>query len=193
MTSPDRVNPARFLEKLVEDVLGQKIFVVDFAWGFTCLERHCLQAGAWLGENPGPAAELARHGLDQLRAALACLRRFAEEKNLGQLDRGLALARQAAWTLEEALAVARRVGPPDLAEHLNIPDTLQREWQRQWSATVTRHLGESRATLRCRSCGWELTYVAPADVLEFELPFEELSCPFCEAASPATLRLPETG
>lgn len=178
----DPVNPGRHLENLVEEVLAQKIFAVDFAYGFTRLERHVAGVRAWLEtqQRPLPA-------LEELQRALDFVRAFAEEKSLGDLDRGLALARSATWSLEEAMARATVEGGvmAELPGRLRIDPALERAWQHRWSARVYRHQGESRMVFACKSCDFELTYVAEAAVGEIELPFEELLCPFCEATSPS--------
>ncbi|GMU56533.1 MAG: hypothetical protein AMXMBFR33_56790 [Candidatus Xenobia bacterium] len=166
------VNPARHLENLVEEVLAQKIFAVDFAYGFTRLERHLAGVRQWLAGR-----EL--EGLDELEQAMASVRAFVEQKSLGDLDRGLATARRATWMLEQSMARAELEGN-DLPERLRIAPGLQREWQERWSARVFRHQGESRMVFACKQCDFELTYVAEAAVGEVELPFSELSCPFCD-------------
>lgn len=179
-------NPAKHLEQLATDMLAQRIFAVDFAWGFTLLERHLATLGPWLaalGELEGPAGlarERARAGLAELDEAMGQLRRFVEEGELADLDRGLATARQAAWTLEEAFAAARPLGPPmgEFPERARLAPA-GRDWQRDWAAAVTRHQGCSRATFTCRTCGWELSFVQEAEAGEWEIPFSEILCPLC--------------
>lgn len=174
------MNPARHLERLVEEVLSQKIFAVDFAWGFTLLERHLAAAAAWLATQPESLTrERTRNALERLDEAMGHLRTFVEENRLPELDRGLAAARQAAWDLEEAFALARREGLHELPDRVSIEPAVQRDWQREFAATVTRHQGESRVTFTCRRCGWEFSYVEEAPVGELEVPFEELQCPLC--------------
>lgn len=166
------INPARHLENLVEEVLAQKIFAVDFAYGFTRLERHLAGVREWL---EGREVD----GLAELEQAMASVRAFVEQKTLGDLDRGLATARRATWMLEQSMARAELEGS-ELPGRLRIAPGLQREWQERWSARVFRHQGESRMVFACKSCEFELTYVAEAAVGEVELPFGELSCPFCD-------------
>ncbi len=168
------VNPARHLENLVEEVLAQKIFAVDFAYGFTRLERHLAEVRHWLA---GGGLE----GLDELEQAMASVRAFVEQKSLGDLDRGLATARRATWMLEQSMAQAELEGS-ELPRRLRIMPRLQRDWQERWSARVFRHQGESRMVFACKQCDFELTYVAEAPVGEVELPFSELNCPFCDPA-----------
>ncbi len=168
------INPARHLENLVEEVLAQKIFAVDFAYGFTRLERHLVEVREWL-------AGRQLDGMDELEQAMASVRAFVEHKSLGDLDRGLAAARKATWMLEQSMARAELEGN-ELPARLRIDPGLQRDWQERWSARVFRHQGESRMVFACRQCDFELTYVAEAPVGEVELPFSELSCPFCDPA-----------
>lgn len=184
----EKANAARHLERLVEEVLAQEIFAVDFAWGYTLLERHLSGLRDWIHslEDLKPQERAARdralEGLELLDQAMTHIRRFAEQRDLGELDRGLAAARNAAWALEEAAARARYAGGrvASLAERLRIPHKLEREWQKRWEGTVYRHQGESRAVFTCRRCGWELTYVTEAGPGELEVPFSELTCPFCD-------------
>lgn len=173
-------NPARALERLVEQVLGQQIFAVDFAWGFTRLERHLEGARAAEGPRDPRLAALEGQAAGRLEAAMGHLRGFVEEAELGRLDRGLAELRGAAWAFDELLAAARGTGEEARIERFACPELLERDWQRGWEGQVTRHLGESRAVFRCRTCGWEFVYVEEAPVGEIELPFEELGCPACE-------------
>lgn len=184
------VNPARQLERLLEDVLAQRIFAVDFAWGFTLLERHLAGARGWVEGLDGlePARELQREqalgALSRMDEAMARARAFVEEGDLADLDRALAAARQAAWSFEEVFAAARDgegvVG--EIPARLRVEPRVEREWQREWSATVTRHQGESRATFRCKECGWEFSYVEEAPAGELEVPFSSLACPLCHPA-----------
>lgn len=180
------VNPAKHLETLASDMLGQRIFAVDFAWGYTVLEQHLAATRAWLvGLALEPRAELAREkarqALGALDVAMAHLRTFVEEGELAQLDRGLAAAREAAWELEEAFALARVSGPPldELPDRARIAPQVERDWQRDFAATVTRHRGESRVTFVCKECGWEFSYVEEAPVGELEVPFSAIVCPLC--------------
>ncbi|MEW6281605.1 MAG: hypothetical protein AB1758_23545, partial [Candidatus Eremiobacterota bacterium] len=102
----EKLNPARLLENLLEDALAQRIFAVDLAYGFTRLERHAAQVRAWW-EGLAARPELHARVMDALAEfdrALGHVRTFAEEKSLGDLDRGLALARSANWMLEDAAA-----------------------------------------------------------------------------------------
>lgn len=174
----ERVNPGRHLEQLVEEVLAQKIFAVDFAYGFSRLERHLAEVRAWLSAEGREVP-----ALEELQEALDSVRAFTEQKTLGDLDRGLAAARRATWKLEEAMARATVEGGAmaELPERLRIDPELKRDWQTRWSARVFRHQGESRMVFACKTCDFEFTYVAEAPVGEVELPFEELACPFCQA------------
>ena len=67
-----------------------------------------------------------------------------------------------------------------LPDRLRIDPALVRDWQERWQAKVFRHQGESRMVFACKTCDFEFTYVAEAPVGEVELPFEELTCPFCD-------------
>lgn len=180
------VNPAKHLEALAADMLGQRIFAVDFAWGYTLLERHLAATRAWLDglelePHAGLARDKARQAFGALDVAMAHLRTFVEESELPELDRGLAAAREAAWELEEAFALARVAGPPldELPDRARIAPEVERTWQRDFDATVTRHRGESRVTFVCKECGWEFSYVEEAPVGELEVPFSEIVCPLC--------------
>lgn len=186
------VNPAKHLETLATDMLSQRIFAVDFAWGFTVLERHVDLVRAWLdglgelGADAEHARERARAALGELAGAMDRLRAFVEEGDLADLDRGLAAARQAAWSLDEAFAAARAAGGAvaGFPERARIAPEVEREWQRDFAATVTRHRGESRVTFTCRECGWEFSYVEEAPVGELEVPFSEIVCPLCHPSPP---------
>ncbi len=173
----ERVNPGRHLEQLVEEVLAQKIFAVDFAFGFSRLERHLAGVRTWLA-----AHDRSLPAVDELQKALDSVRAFAEQKTLGDLDRGLAAARSATWMLEDAMARATVEGGimSELPDRLRIDPALERDWQERWQAKVYRHQGESRMVFACKTCDFEFTYVAEAPVGEVELPFEELTCPFCD-------------
>ncbi len=173
------------MEHLVEAVLAQKLYAVEFAWGFTVLERHLeeLTFEPQTDEERAFAHRLQRT-VASLRGALAHIRQFTEEVDLGALDRGLAGARAEIFPFDELQALARRMNLPELAERLFVPEALERGWQEAWEGSVTRHEGETRAVFTCRTCGWELTWVEEVgSAEELELPFSELSCPLCSAAS----------
>lgn len=170
------------MEHLVEAVLAQKLYAVEFAWGFTLLERHLDE----LTFEPRSDDERAFAGRLQrtvggLRAALAHIRHFTEEVDLGELDRGLAGARAEIFAFDELQALARRLNLSELADRLFVSDALERDWQESWEASVTRHQGETRAVFTCRVCGWELAWVQEAGSAE-ELELD-LSCPLCSAAN----------
>lgn len=180
-----RVNPARQLEHLVEAVLAQKLYAVEFAWGFTLLEQH-LDSLAHQPRNDEERAfgERLERAVQALRVAMAQVRRFTEEVDLGELDRGLAGARAQIYPFDELQALARRLQLTELAEGMFVLEALERGWQRSWEASVTRHQGETRAVFTCRACGWELTWVQEVgSAEELEMPFAELSCPLCSGAS----------
>ena len=187
-----RVNPARQLEHLVEAVLAQKLYAIEFAWGFTLLERH-LENLICLPRNEDELAFAGRlaKAVTSLRVALDHIRTFTEEADLGELDRGLAGARAEIFAWDELRALARLLALPELAEEIFVVESLERPWQEQWEATVTRHQGESRAVFACRTCGWELTYVQEVDsAQELEMPFSEIICPLCESPSSGEAPVP---
>lgn len=188
---PERaLNPARHLEELVEAVLAQRIYAVEFAWGFTLVAHHlsAAQEGIQALEvtsTPEERVVLATAGraLETLGRALDALRRFTEEKDLGSLDRGLALARQARFPLDEAVAAAGLVGGTltALPPLLWLDPAPSRDWEEGWQALVQRQHGETRATFRCKQCGWEFTYTRESSSSEqLELPLSDLDCPLCD-------------
>lgn len=178
----------------MEDVLAQRIYAVEFAWGYTVVARHTDHALAWLDRleqqaGPGSRAALqpARAGMAALQSSLRLLRRFVEEKDLASLDRGLAQLRRAVFPLQEAAAAAELLGGAlaDLPQHLFLDPAQDREWDAAWKARVQRHQGESRVTFTCKQCGWELSYVSVVGSAEqLEVPFSELECPFCSPGEP---------
>ncbi|MBI3925623.1 MAG: hypothetical protein HY319_08795 [Armatimonadetes bacterium] len=186
-----RLNPARRLELLLEALLGQRLYSVEFAWAFTVLERHLRESRRWLecleqlSDDESSVRERTLSVLSELGEAMQEVRRFAEEGELGALDRGLAGARRARFPLDEMAARADRVGGPIafLRERIWSDSSADRPWQEAWDATVSRHRGETRVTFACKTCGWDFTYVAEAgSAEELEVPFSELECPFCSPA-----------
>ncbi|MEW6282248.1 MAG: hypothetical protein AB1758_26820, partial [Candidatus Eremiobacterota bacterium] len=83
---------------------------------------------------------------------------------------------------EDAAARAALEPAPlsELGGRLRLEPGMERGWQKRWEGQVTRHQGESRMVFRCRRCGWEFAYVAESPAGEIEVPFSELSCPFCD-------------
>lgn len=182
------LNPARHLELLVELLLAQRLYAIEFAWSFTVLERHLQAAAQWLRRLPPLSAEqdsvrgLTLDLLESLGGAIDHLRIFAEQADLGALDRGLAAARTLRFPLDEAAARAELVGGllREFTPRVWSDPTVGRPWQKDWEASVVRHMGESRVTFVCKTCGWDFTYVAEVgSAEELELPFRELECSLC--------------
>lgn len=176
-------NPARRLEQLLEDLLAQRIYVIEFAWHFTQLKSWLQAAHHWVSAQAADEHGLRLQAVDaieQTGAALDHAAAFASNKDLSALDRAFGLAARYRFPLDELAARARQAGWPELSRRLNYDGPDHRQWQEQWDSRVTRHHGVTRATFRCKTCDWDFTFVSEVgSVEELELPFEELSCPFC--------------
>lgn len=173
------------LQALLQELLEQRCYVIEFAFHFDRLEKAFEQ-----GVDPLEVAGLDPVWLrkaEDLRAkfspAFDQARRFAQEKDLAALDRAFGLCASLRFDFEELLARGAHLfssPPSNWRTALEAPPREGRDWQQRWGAEVTRHQGLTTVDFKCRTCGWEFRFVSEVgSAEEAELPFEELECPEC--------------
>ena len=173
------------LEELLQELLEQRCYVIEFAFHFDRLEKAFLEASRVEVEEKNWVARVGEVR-ERLAPAFAQARKFAEEKDLAALDRAFGLCASLRFEFEELLARGHHLFEGELwCRHLVAPPRQGRDWQQSWGAEVTRHQGLTTVDFKCRTCGWEFRFVSEVgSAEEAELPFEELECPDCTGERP---------
>jgi hypothetical protein len=164
-------------------LLGQQIYTIEFAYRLTLLERRLDTLRLSDYGLPFELASTVTANLNRVRQGLEMTKLFAESAELTKLDLALGLARESrlefsALAAQYPLLENLFVREPE--ESAAVVSTI--DWTSRWETRVQRHRGLSRATFRCLTCGWELSYTAEVGATEqLEVPFDELECPLCQA------------
>ncbi len=163
------------LEKLLQELLEQRCYVIEFAFHFDSLEQSFRGSAGIEGADPN----WVRRVVDlrsRFEPAFQQARRFAEDKDLAALDRAFGLCASLQFEFRELLARGGHLMEPDggWQRFLLAPPRQGRDWQDRWGAQVTRHQGLTTVDFKCLSCGWEFRFVSEVgSAEEAELPFDE--------------------